>query len=94
MNELSGKEPKKQISFDDSVSKSEIPPEEKKELAQLRKDRDSRDKENEENNQTISALKQQVTDLEARLVAAINTQEEKPEPTKTDPLKNPLSQRT
>ena len=35
MNELSGKEPKKQISFDDSVSKSEIPPEEKKELATI-----------------------------------------------------------
>ena len=35
LNEMSGKETKKQISFDDSVSKSDIPPEEKKELAQI-----------------------------------------------------------
>ena len=64
--------------------------EEKKELAQLRKDRDSRNKENEGNDQTISALKQQVEDLEARLVAAINTQDEKPGRRRMTLLRTPL----
>ena len=35
LNEVSGKDTKKQISFDDSISKSEIPPEEKKELTNI-----------------------------------------------------------
>ena len=64
--------------------------EEKKELASLQKDRN---KENAGNDQTISALKQQVEELEARLVAAINTKDELAEPAKSDPLKNPLTQR-
>ena len=64
--------------------------EEKKEFALLQKDRD---KENAGNDQTISALKQQVEELETRLVAAIKTKEETVEPTKNDPLKNPLTQR-
>ena len=62
--------------------------EEKKELAFLCKDCD---KENAANDQAVSALKQQVEELKTRLVAAIKTKEETEEPTKCDPLKNPLT---
>ena len=39
------------------------------------------------------AAAQQVEELEMRLVAAIKTKEDTAEPTKHDPLKNPLTQR-
>ena len=62
--------------------------EEKKELTLLQKERN---KENAGNDQTISALKQQVEELETRLVAAIKTKEKPEEPAQCDPLKNPLT---
>ena len=67
--------------------------EEKKELAFMRRDCDKPD---DDHNQTVSALKQQVEDLESRLITAIKTKTDgdKEEAAKHKPLANPLNQRS
>ena len=80
---------------------SKLSHDERKELAELRRANNSNDsKNNASTKKTISALEQQVKDLEERLVAAINTQSSTDD-TSTDtddrseraPLTNPLNQR-
>ena len=69
---------------------------ERKELAQLRKAAkdDSQERGADATNATVSALKQQVSELEERLIAVTKTNELKERKRESNPLSNPLNQRS
>ena len=70
--------------------------EERKELSEIRKGNKDDNTSQNSDNATVAALKQQVSQLKERIIAALKTSETPPETKdkKKDPLTNPFNQRT
>ena len=95
-----GKETGVELRYYTKKEYAKLSHDERKELAELRKNKKTNEKSSATSDKTISALQKQVKDLEERLIAVINTQSNDNrisdgglEPSNRAPLTNPLNQR-